>query len=73
MVVDHKSRIPTAWDDPLMQAVCRLLDSRAVLEHQGLTKKLGPPQSETKALIDTFVKRLVRLESDKKAADLWRD
>jgi hypothetical protein len=66
LIHDQKSKIPTDWPEAVSQAVCRLIDSRVVLEHKGLSKQLGPASTETKTMIDQVLKRIERLENLKR-------
>ena len=59
LIYDQKSKVPQDLPDRVIQAVCRLIDARVVLEHKGLSKQLGPPQTETKSMLDLLeIRRL---------------
>lgn len=67
---DEKAKVPRGWPDPVRQAACRLIDRAKALHHKSMSRSMGPPQSETKSLLDSVIARLERVErGNKRPAD----
>ena len=68
---EDKAKVPRDWPDPVRQAACRLIDRAKALHHKSMSRAMGPPQSETKSLLDSVIARLERVErgNTKRPAD----